>query len=226
MTDRDGWDDEDRAIARALGVDAAGEGADERRADERRADEYREVLGNLAPEVRPRPGLEDDVMAAALARRPAEIPSVEGARRRRANRIRVAVLAVALVGAVFVGALIVHNGESGPSAPAAHVAPAAVHRADVAALLRAPGTRRGVFRPVLPTRGSVALGTNGNGIVYDLSTDAPVSLGLISDAGSTVIGPTRAADGTIGFVVDHPERVTAVDLIRNGATIGRAQLTS
>jgi hypothetical protein len=217
----DGWDDEDRAIARALGADAEGQGA-----DDARADEYREVLGHLAPEVAPRPGLEDDVMAAALARRPAEVPSVDGARRRRANRIRVAVLAAALVAAVFLGALIVHNEGSGPSAPAAHVAPAAVHRADVAALLRAPGTRHGTFRPVLPTRGSVALGTDGKGIVYDLRTDAPVSLGLISDAGSTVIGPTRAANGSIGFVVDHPERVTAVDLIRNGATIGRAQLTS
>jgi hypothetical protein len=216
----DEWDDEDRAIARALGADA-----DVQAADERRVDEYREVLGHLAPETTPPPGLEDDVIAAALERRPAASPSVDGARRRRTNRIRVAVLAVAVVAAAFVGVVIVHDETSGPSAPAAHISLAAVQQADVAALLGTPGTRHGDFRPVLPTRGSAALGTNGKGIVYDLRIDTPVSLGLISDAGSTVIGPARPDNGAIGFVVDHPERVTAVDLIRDGATIGRAQLT-
>jgi hypothetical protein len=217
----DGRDDEDRAIARAIGASTDAEDD-----EDLRVDEYREVLGHLAPEITPRPDLEDDVVSAALARRPAETPSADGARRRRANRVRIAVLAAAVVAAVFVGALIVRDGAGGPTAPTAHVSPAAVHRLDVAALLRAPGTRHGVFRPVLPTRGTVALGTNSRGIVYDLRLDTPVSLGLISSAGSTVIGPARPVNGAIGFVVDHPERVSAVDLIRNGATIGRAELRS
>jgi hypothetical protein len=218
----DGWDDEDRAIARALDASAD---ADAVGVDEQLVDEYRDVLGELAPEITPRPGLEDDVMAAALARRPAAAPSVDRARR-RANRVRIAALAAAVVAAVFVAGLILRDRGTGNQAPTAHVTLATVQRADVEALLRAPGTRNGVFRPVLPTRGTVVLGANGKGIVYDLRTDAPVSLGLISEGGSTVIGPVRAVNGAIGFVVDHPERVTAVDLIRNGATIGRARLTA
>jgi len=215
------WDDDDRAIARALGA-SANETHD---TDDHLVDEYRGVLDELGPEITPRSGLEDDVVAAALARRPASAPSVEGTRRRRANRVRVAVLVAAVVAAIVVGVLLIGDGTSGTRAPSAHVSLATVHRADVDTLLRAPGTRGGAFRPALPTRGRVALGTNGTGIVYDLRADSPVSLGLVSDAGGTVIGPTRAVGGAIGFVVDHPERVTAVDLIRNGATIGRAQLT-
>jgi hypothetical protein len=219
----DGWDDDDRAIARALDA-AADAGPDD--VDEQLVAEYREVLGNLSPEITPRADLEDDVVAAALSRRPATTPSVDRAHRRRANRLRVAVLAAALIAAVFVVALIVRDGSSGTPAPTAHVSLANVQRADVEALLRAPGTRSGAFRPVLPTGGKVALGANGKGIVYDLRTDASVSLGLISSGGSTVIGPARPVGGAIGFVVDHPERVTAVDLIRNGDTIGRAELRS
>jgi len=217
----DGWDDEDRAIARALDASADdGTGG----VDEHRVDEYRDVLGELAPESTPRPGLEDDVIAAALARRPSATSSIDRGRP-RTNRVRIAALAAAVVAAVVVTGLIVNDRSTGNRAPTAHVSLATVQRADVEALLRAPGTRSGAFRPVLPTRGRVALGTNGKGLVYGLRTDIPVSLGLISEAGSTVIGPVRAVDGSIVFVVDHPERVTAVDLIRNGATIGRAQLT-
>lgn len=220
----DDWDDEDRAIARALGVPTAG--GEPNAVDDRRVDEYREVLGQLAPEVTPRPALEDDVVRAAIARRPVTTPSVDGARRRRVNRVRLGVLVAAVVASVFIAGLIVSEGDTGTPPPSAHVSLVTVERADVAALLRAPGTRTGVFRPLLPTRGRVALGANGKGIVYELRTDAPVSLGLISSGGSTVIGPARARNGSIAFVVDHPERVTAVDLIRNGSTIGRAQLTS
>jgi hypothetical protein len=215
-------DDEDRAIARALDASANG-GTDE--IDEQLVDEYRDVLADLAPELTPRPGLEDDVMAAALARRPAAAASVDRARR-RGNRVRIAVLAAAVAAAVFVAGLIVNDRSATNPAPTGHVLPATVRRPDVDALLRATGARGGAFRPALPTGGRVVLGTSGSGIVYDLRTDAPVSLGLISEGGSTVIGPARAVDGAIGFVVDHPERVTAVDLIRNGATIGRAQLTA
>lgn len=218
----DEWDDDDRAIARALGANAD---ADTGGADDELTDEYRQLLDHLTDEIPPRPDLEDDVVAAALARRPATVRSVEGPRR-RTDRVRVAALVAAVAAAVVVVGLIVGDRSSGPSAPTAHVSLATVERADVAALLRRSGTRTGQFRPVLPTGGRVALGTDGTGIVYDLRTDASVSLGLVSRGGSTVIGPTRALGGAIGFVVDHPERVTAVDLIRNGATIGRAELTS
>jgi hypothetical protein len=222
MSERtDGWDDEDRAIARALDASAD---ADLVGVNEALVDEYRDVLAELAPESTPRPGLEDDVVAAAIARRPAAAPSVDRGRR-RANRVRIAVLAAAVAAGVFVAGLIVNERSTGNEAPTAHISLTTVQRADVEALLRAPGTRSGVFRPALPTGGRVALGTSGKGIVYDLRSDAPVSFGLISQSGSTIIGPARAVGGAIAFVVDHPERVTSVDLIRNGATIGRARLT-
>src|SRR5689334_12606955 len=127
------WDDEDRAIARALGASPDGDGED---AQDQLVDEYRDVLGHMAGEVMPRPGLEDDVVDAALARRAVATPSVDRARSRRTNRIRLAVLAAAAVAAVFVAALIVRDGSTGPSAPNAHVTLANVQRADVRALLR------------------------------------------------------------------------------------------
>jgi anti-sigma-K factor RskA len=219
----DSWDDEDRAIARALG---AADDAETPGAPERMVDEYQDVLGHLSPEVMPPPELEDRVMSAALARRPAVASSVDPTRRRRVNRVRAGVLVAAVVAAAVVIGVIVTRGSTGTPPPAAHISLATVQHSDVEALLRAPGTRTGVFRPALPIRGRVALGVRGDGIVYDLRTNAPVSLGLISAPGSTVIGPARAVDGAIRFTVDHPDRVTAVDLIRNGETIGRAQLTS
>src|SRR4051812_9393120 len=104
----DAWDDEDRAIAQALGASGDADGA-----DEQLVNEYREVLGQLAPEITPRPGLEDDVMAAALARRPATTPSVDRGRRRRAGRVRIAAFAAAVAAAVVVAGLIVRDGTTG-----------------------------------------------------------------------------------------------------------------
>ena len=72
----DAWDDEDRAIARALGVDAA-----RRRRARRSIDavaDYEAVLAALPfDEVAPAPELEDRMVAAALARRPAAARSID-----------------------------------------------------------------------------------------------------------------------------------------------------
>ena len=91
----DPWDDEDRAIARAL--DAAPD-AETAGADENAVDAYREVLGELPiPERTPRPELEERIVAAALERRPASIPTIAGARARRVRNVRLSALAVATV---------------------------------------------------------------------------------------------------------------------------------
>ena len=208
------------AIARALGES---DGAEPVGADEELVNEYREVLGELSPEITPRPGLEDEVMAAALARRPAAAPSVDRPRSSRANRVRIAAL-VAVGGRGRdrdrVDREQRKHRHAGTDRPRVTRHRAARRRRRVAAPCPEPASAS--FGRCCRRVAVSLLGTDGKGIVYDLRTDVPVSLGLISSAGTTVIGPAQAVNGTIGFVVDHPERVTAVDLIRNGATIGRA----
>ncbi|HUI49648.1 MAG TPA: hypothetical protein VL119_13190 [Acidimicrobiia bacterium] len=218
----DAWDPEDQAIARALGAD---QNAETEGADEQLVDSYREVLSHIpVAEVAPSTGLEDRVVAAALARRPASVPTLGAARdrrRRRARRIQMAVLAATIVAAAIVIGAIVHAGTAGSPAPKAHMSLATVHRDDIAALVRAPGTRTAV----LGTLGRVALGRIGDGVVYQLGRTQPLSIGLVSDGGTTVIGPASPNGGTIAFVVDHPERVKAVELLRNGASVARGELT-
>jgi len=216
----DTWDAEDRAIARAL--DAAPE-RETHGADERDVDAYREVLGHLpSPAVTPSAELEDRIVAAALRRRAATVPALDGAHARRTHRFRVAALATAAVAAVVVVGLIVGTNGSGSPRPGGHVSLAAASNADVEAVLRAPGTRTAEFTAP-PAR--VAIGRNGDGAVFDLTAGDAVGIGLVGDAGTTVIGPARPTAGVIAFVVDHPERVTAVTLVRDGVEIARTNLT-
>jgi hypothetical protein len=216
----DTWDAEDRAIARAL--DAASD--DETTgADEHLVDEYRDVLGHISvPEVTPPADLEDRIVAAALRQRAATVPALERHRTRTIRRIRLAALGVAAVAAAIVIGLIVQSGTTGTPAPGGHVRLATLQRADIDALLRAPGTRTGTF---VPPVGHVAIARDGNAAVYDLTATDPVSIGLVSSGGTTIVGPARPTGGAIAFVVDHPEHVTAVALIRNGDEIARARLT-
>jgi hypothetical protein len=216
----DAWDAEDQAIARALDAAAADETAG---ADEHLVDEYREVLGRMPiPEVEPPADLEDRVMAAALEQRPPSVPTLDARRARRTRRIRFAALGVAAVAAVVVIALIAQTNTTGTPGPGGHVSLAALQHSDIDAILRAPGTRTANFVPPI---GRVAIAANGNGAVYDLAQPGPVAIGLVSNGGTTVVGPAQPSRGGIAFVVDHPERVTAVTLIRNGHEIARAELT-
>ncbi|HTK15785.1 MAG TPA: hypothetical protein VL769_05285, partial [Acidimicrobiia bacterium] len=83
----DAWDDEDRVIARALGVDLpeteVGSPAAELDADADAVREYETVLAALpVAAVMPRSDLENEVVAAALARRPAAARAIAGGRSR------------------------------------------------------------------------------------------------------------------------------------------------
>jgi hypothetical protein len=216
----DTWDAEDRAIARAL--DAASE-AETRGADEQLVDAYTEVLAHMPiAEVSPADALEDRVVAAALARRPAAVPALEGVRARRRLRVRLAALAAAAVAAAVVVGVIVQSGDSSRPVPGGHIALSALQRADIDALLRTPGTRAGSFGS---TGGNVVIAPDGKAAIYGLTDKGALSVGLVSSGGTTVIGPARATGGVIAFVVDHPERVTAVQLLRNGTELARAAVT-
>jgi hypothetical protein len=229
----DAWDAEDQAIARALDGVPEQETAG---ADERLVDEYREVLGSLEPAGAPLPlELEDRVIDAALARRPAAgapdsspatnavVPSLDRARERRRLRLRVATLAATAVAAAVVVGVIITNTKTNSPGASGHLSLTTVKRADVDALLRAPGTRAGSFGAGL---GNVAIGTDGSGAVYDLRGTAPVVIRLVSGGGTAVLPSTAPSGGAVAFVVDHPERVTTVTLSRGGVEIGRADLSA
>jgi hypothetical protein len=219
-----GWDDEDRAIARAL--DAAPD-AETTGADELLVEEYRSVLGEIpVPELTPPPALEERVVAAALERRAANAVALPTAdrRTRRLNRFRIAALSAAIVAAAVVAGLIVRDGSSGPSTPGGRVALATQEHGNFEALVRSPGARTGVFGG---GNGRVVIARNGDSAVYDLAGGAPgsITIGLVSAGGTTTLGPAQPSGRSIAFVVDHPERVTAVTLTRNGVELARAIVT-
>ena len=224
----DGWDSEDKAIARAL--DAVPE-VETEGADEQLVDEYREVLGAMQVESATPPlELEDRIVAAALARRPAmtavggpaTVSSLDRVRDRRRLRLRVAALAVAAVAAAVVVGVIVQTGRTAPPVASGRLSLTTLQRADVDALLRTPGTRTGSLGGGV---GSVAIGRDGNAAVYDLRITEPLVVQLTSSGGTTSLAPVRPAGGAIAFVVDHPERVNTVTLVRNGVAIARAELS-
>jgi hypothetical protein len=217
----DAWDAEDQAIARALDAESEARTPD---ADPRVVDEYRAVLGRFpVEEVAPPPELEDRIVAAAAERRrpTREVVSIDSARSRRLRRVRVGVLAAAVAAAIVVGVVLATEKSQTPM-PSGHVSLATVRRAEIESLLRAPGARMGAFAG----GGKVVLTENGNGAVYDLTDAAPLSIGLVSSGGTTEIGPTPPRAGVIAFVVDHPERVHSVTLIRGGSVIASADLSS
>lgn len=209
--------EDDRAIARALDADD-----DRTPVDPELLASYHDALAQLpVEEVTPAPGLEDRVLAAALARRPAAATDLAQARVRRRNRARLAVLGVAGAAAAIVVAVLLATGASTTRAPVGHVEPSTEHATDVAAVLHEPGARTGVFPNGL---GRVALAPSGQGDLYDLARRGPIVVGLVSDHGTTTMGSATPQDGVIAFGVDHPERVTALTLILDGAEIGRAEL--
>jgi len=215
----DAWDDEDRAIARALDVsaDIYTQGA-----DGRLVDSYREVLADLpVAEIAPSPELEDRVVAAAITRRRAAVPARESAHSQTYNRVRLAALTAAAVAAVIVIGLMVRSGSTGSPTPGGSVSLATQRHADVEALVRSPGARTADFANSV---GRVVIAADGRSAVYDLTSVDAVVIALESAGGTTTLGPTKPADGIVAFTVDHPERVTSVALLHGGTEIARVSL--
>lgn len=215
----DAWDDEDRAIARALDVPDDG-GA----VDERALGDYRVVLGSLPfEEVTPPGRLEEQVVAAALARRPAATSALDHARAQRRSRLRAASLgAVGVAAAIIVAVLVTTHDGSSPR-PHGRITSVAVSRPDIDALLHEPGTRTGTFDH---GRGTAVLARNGRGNIYGLDPSAVVGISLETTQGQTAsLGSVLPADGAIAFSVNRPERVTAVRLTKpDGTLLARATL--
>ncbi len=216
----DTWDEEDRAIARALDISDDGGPV-----DERALDDYREVLGHLPFEdVTPPSDLEDRLVAAALARRPATTSTLDRARARRRSRVRAASLgAVAAAAAAIVAVLVMTHDSSSP-VPKGRITSVAASRPDIEALVREPGARNGTFDHA---SGKVVLSPSGKGSVYRLAPSAAVGVWLESDRGTTAsLGSAVPTDGVIAFSVDHPDLVTAVKLTGpDGTRLARATLS-
>jgi hypothetical protein len=216
----DTWDEEDRAIARALDVSHDGSPV-----DERALDDYREVLAHLPFEGDTLPSdLEERVVTAALARRPAATSALDRARAQRRSRLRIATLGGVAVAAAIIVAILVMTHDSSSPLPKGRITSVATARPDVDALLRQPGARTGTFDH---GRGKVVLGRSGKGNAYGLDTSAVVAVWLESDGGTAAsLGTAKPTDGAIAFSVDHPDLVTAVRLTRpDGSLLARATLS-
>ena len=215
----DSWDDDDRAIARALGADApAGGGA----VDDAAVADYEAVLALLpVDEVDPPRDLEDRVVAAALARRPAAARAIDAkqAPERRAPRREswrwIGAAAAAVAAAAIVVVLLASRTPSVPGPPGGRVEPAAAN-GDVTQVLAQPGTRRGVLRtPAGAAAGEAILGADGSGYLTGLQRApgdattrwlwldtgaAPVRVGSIPDAATVhfvVRGDVAAVRGVV-----------------------------
>ena len=207
---------EDAAIARAFDM------ADAPDADPTLVDEYRDVLGHLpSEELAPAPELEDHIVAAALARRPASARTLDAARAKQRSRVRMAILGATAVAAAVVVAFMFVGGGSSNGVPTGQIQLSTSQAADVEAILQEPGVRVGTFSN---GAGRVALSPAGQGDAYELTATGPVTIGLVSDDGSSSLEPATPVDGVIGFGVDHPDRVTAITLSQNGRQIAIASL--
>lgn len=168
----DAWDDDDRAIARALGAYVPDDGAP---IDEAAVADYDAVLARFPfDDVVPPPELEDRVVAAALARRPAAVRAIDGKRREEPARHRrlsarvIGAAGAAVAAAVIVVLLLAGRTPSVPGSAGGRVEPAA-SRGDAAQVQNAAGTRRGVLRtPAGETGGEALLGADGSGYLTGL----------------------------------------------------------
>jgi hypothetical protein len=207
---------EARAIARAFDMP----GADE--SDDELADGYRDVLAQLTTEeIVPAPELEDQMVAAALTRRPAAARALDGARAKNRARARLAILGVTAVAAAVVIAFLLAGGSDPTGVPKGHIELSTSQAADVAALVNEPGVRIGTFSN---NAGKVALAPSGQADAYGLHTQGPVVITLVSENGTSSLPAATPVDGVIGFGVDHPDRVVAITLSQNGREIARAPL--
>ena len=207
---------EDAAIARALDMEGAGP------AEEQLVDEYRDVLSHMNfEELAPAPELEDRMVAAALARRPAGVHTLDAARAKRRSRTRMAILGATAAAAAIAVAFLLAGGDSNPGAPNGHIELSTSQAADVEAILSEPGARVGTFSN---GAGNVSLSPAGQGDVYGLKITGPVTIGLVSADGTSALPRATPVDGVIGFGVDHPDRVTAITLSQHGREVATASL--
>ena len=229
MTDT--WDDEDRAIARALRAEAPDDGAP---VDDDAVADYEAVVALLpVDEVTPPSGLEDRVVAAALARRPAAVRSIDRSRNvlppasTHGSRRWIGAAAAAVAAAAIIVVLFAGRTPSVPSSPGARIQPVA-SPGDLGRVLTAPGTRQGVLRtPAGVDAGRAILDPKGSGFLTGLSfpaasrtnywlwldTDtAPVRVGIIPIASTVhfvVHGDVRAVRGVIiSSAADAPQPVS------------------
>jgi len=210
----DAWDKEDRAIARALGVDAPEVDA-AARVDPDAVAEYETVLAQLPFDpIAPRPELENEVVAAALARRPAAARAIDRRRvptRRSVSPRWIAIAASVAIAAAIVVALAVSRPGAGPGSPGARIA-AAASTDNFARVVADPRTRKGVLRSATGIAdGRVALGADGQGFVYERTPSQRAAtqwLWLDTGSGPVLVGRVASAP-TIHFVVRGD--LTAVD---------------
>jgi hypothetical protein len=201
-------DAEDRAIARALDADdpasrTTGMGsADD---DMGATDEYREALSYLPfAEVEPAPELEDRVVAAALARRPADVPALERAARRRSIARRATLVGTAVAGAAVISLLV--GTADRPERP---LGGRIEEIADsVTSIVEEQGTRAATLTAAdKESVGTAVLATDGNGVLYDLALPTPASsqvlwVWLVTPGAPVRLGPVAHPDArSIGFTV-------------------------
>jgi hypothetical protein len=176
--------------------------------DEMWDDEDRAVLAHLPfDEIAPPPGLEDRVMAAALARRP--VPQSRSGRGR-------AILAGLAIAALIAGVVMIAATQRSVTAPTRIVVTSA-SRADVEHVLTERGARTGAFTN---GAGRVVLAPNGRGYLYDLRSTGQMSVAIDNVA----VGKAQPHGGIIEIKVQHPERVRAVTVTDVSGRVQRATL--
>jgi len=212
---------EDRAIARALTGEAAQ--TDGAAMDRATIDEYSRVLSYLPfDEIAPPVDLEDRVIAAALARRPATVRSISG---RRAARWATLGAAVAAAAAVIAFMFITAN-DSGNHTPGGRVDLVGQNRqAVIPPILNSPGVRQTTLTAADHKVGEAALAKNGSGVLYDITLPEPgvnehywvwlvtkdrvVPIGVLPDALSDPNTPVN----TVPFkVTGDTEAVTGISI--------------
>jgi hypothetical protein len=213
----DTWDDDDRAIARALGADGPD---DEVAVDDAVVADYEEVLAHLPFEqAAPAADLEDRVVAAALERRPATARALDAPRRRHVSRGWIGAAAAAVAAAAIVVVLIAGRSPSGPGAPAGRIESAAAS-GGVARVLADPGTRKGVLRAADGAPGGrVALDPHGSGYLTGLQIPAANTtpwLWLETDSAPVPVGSIPRS-ATVHFVVRGDVEAVRGVIVSTGA---------
>jgi hypothetical protein len=185
-------------------------------------DDDRAVLAHLPfDEVTPPPELEERVLAAALARRPAGADELAAVRHRRRRRARLlTAVAAAVVAVVAIGALVATRDRS--SGASNRIEAVSANRADVQELLDSAGSRTGRFPG---GTGKVVLANDGRGDLYDLQASGRVNVAIETADGAVVLGDAVPRNGIIAFHVQHPEAVRAVSISPRPGQALRAALT-